>query len=200
MVCLKSGLHIFLKRSIQTPVVNSHTVTCKPIAAADNPALLELSCNGHSDFYKDLNSVRIPLSIKIFKTDGSDIESAEPNTVGCIINLLHSMFSYISFLQNGKPVTLHETNYHYKAYLEKLRILGSETTAIHLVSSFWYIDSSGEFEGKNGYVRRLNYFISGNIIEIYARFHSDMFNSDKMLVNGVEMNIKLTLAQESFIF
>jgi len=33
--CLKSGLDIFLKPSIQTSVVNSHTVTYKPIAPAD---------------------------------------------------------------------------------------------------------------------------------------------------------------------
>ena len=37
--CLKSGLDIFLKRSIQTSVVNSHTVTYKPIALADNPLI-----------------------------------------------------------------------------------------------------------------------------------------------------------------
>ena len=42
MECLKSGLDIFLKRSIETSVVNSHTVTYKPIAPADNPAQLEL--------------------------------------------------------------------------------------------------------------------------------------------------------------
>jgi len=32
MDCLKSGQDIFLKRSIQTSIVNSHTVTYKPIA------------------------------------------------------------------------------------------------------------------------------------------------------------------------
>ena len=37
-----SGLDNFLKRSIQTSVVNSHTVTYKPIAPRDNPTQLEL--------------------------------------------------------------------------------------------------------------------------------------------------------------
>jgi hypothetical protein len=46
MECLKSELDIFLMRSIQTSVVNSHTVTYKPIATADNPAELELNCSG----------------------------------------------------------------------------------------------------------------------------------------------------------
>jgi hypothetical protein len=57
MEFLKSVLHIFLKRTIQTSVVNSHTVTYKPITPADNPAQLEFNCSGHSDYYIDLNSV-----------------------------------------------------------------------------------------------------------------------------------------------
>jgi hypothetical protein len=49
MECLKSGLDIFLKRSIQTSVVYSHTATYKTIAPADNPAQLEFNCSGLSE-------------------------------------------------------------------------------------------------------------------------------------------------------
>jgi len=119
MEWLKSGLDIFLKHSIQTSV-NSHTITYKPTAPADNPAQLEFNCSGHSDYYTDLNSVRLLLRIKLVKTGGSDLASAESNIVGYVNNLLHSMFSSLSVSLNGKPVTHHETNYHYKAYLENL--------------------------------------------------------------------------------
>jgi len=112
MECLKSGLDIFLKRSLQTSVVNSHTVTYKIIAPADNSAHLEFNCSAHSDYYIDLICVRLLLRIKLVKTDGSDIESSEPNTVRCDNNLLHSMLSSLSVSLNGKPVTIQETNYH----------------------------------------------------------------------------------------
>jgi len=46
MECLKSDMGIFLRRSIQTSIVNSHPVTYKPIAPADNPAQLELIARG----------------------------------------------------------------------------------------------------------------------------------------------------------
>ena len=82
---------------------------------ADNQAQLEFNCSGHIDFYSDLNSVRLLLRIKLVKTVGIDLESAELNTVGCVNNLLHSMFSPISVCLHIKPVTVHETNYHYKA-------------------------------------------------------------------------------------
>jgi len=63
----------------------------------------------------DLNSLFLLLRVKPVKTDGPDVESAEPNTVGCVKNVLHSMFSSLSVSLNNKPVTLHQTNYHIKA-------------------------------------------------------------------------------------
>jgi hypothetical protein len=112
MECLKSGLDIFLKRSIQISIVHSHTVTHKPLAPADNPTQLEFKFSGHIDYYINLNSIRLLLRVRLVKTDGSDLSSTEKNTVGCVNNLLHSLFSSLSVSLNGKPVTLHETNYH----------------------------------------------------------------------------------------
>jgi hypothetical protein len=139
MECLKSEHDIFLKRSIQTSIVNSHTVTYKSLAPADNPTQLEFNCSGHSEYYVDLNSVRLLLRIKLVKIDGSDISSAESNTAGCVNKLLQSMFSCLSVSLNGKPVTLHETNYHYKAYLQKHLNYGFDASGTHLVSSLFIL-------------------------------------------------------------
>ena len=146
MESLKSGLDIFLERRIQTSVVNSHTVTYKPIAPSDNTAQLEFNCSGHSDYYIDLNPVRLILRIKLVKTYGSDIENTTPNTVGCVNNLLHSMFCSLSTSLNVNPVTLHETNYHYKAYIEKLLNYGSDASSSHLNSSLWYFIRLGNLK------------------------------------------------------
>jgi hypothetical protein len=115
----------------KTSLVNSHTDTYKPIAPADNSAQLEFNCSRHSDYYNDLNSVRLLLPIKLDKTDGSDLASAESNRVGCVNNLLHYMFSSLSVSLNGSPVVLYETNYHYKAYLEQLLNYGSDARGTH---------------------------------------------------------------------
>jgi len=144
--------------------------------------------------------LRLRLRIKLVKTDGLNIESAEPNTVGCANNLLHSMFSSLNASLNGKPVTLYETNYHYKAYLEKLLNYGFDVSGTHLVSNFRYLDSPGELKDNSGFAKRLNYLSNGKTLELYGRVHADLFNSDKMLINGVDMNIKLTRAPEAFYF
>ena len=90
---IKVRLGIFRKRSIQTSAVNSHTTTHKPTATPDIPAQLEFNCSGYSDFYTDLNSVRLLLRIKVVSTDAGDVTNAESSTVSCINNVLQLMFN-----------------------------------------------------------------------------------------------------------
>ena len=132
------------------------------------------------------------------KTDGSDIENTAPNTVGCVNNLLRSMFSPLSISLNGKTVTLHETNYYYKASIDKLLNYGSDESSTRLISSFCYLDSPGELKKITGYDKLSNYLSKCKILELYGWLHADLFNSDKMLINGVNMNINLTRAPDSF--
>jgi hypothetical protein len=40
---------------------------------------------------------------------------------------------------------------------------------------------------------------NGKILELNGRLHADLFNSNKMLINGVDMNIKLTRHHKLFI-
>ena len=79
-----------------------------------------------------------------------------------------------------------------------LKNYGSDASGTHLVSSFWYLDSSSELKDNTGYATRLNYLSHSQTLELYGRPHADLFNSDKMPINGVDMNVKLTRAPESF--
>lgn len=142
MECLKLGLDNFLNRSIQTYVVNTHTVTQKPIAPADNPDQLEFNCQGHSDYYIDLNSVLQNLHIKLVKSDCLDKHR----------RLLYFMFIVSS---NGK-----RDNLPLKAYLDKSLKYFSDASGTHLVSRFRHFDSptrDGALEDILVYATRLNY-------------------------------------------
>jgi len=69
---------------------------------------MEFNCSGNSDYYIDLNCVRLLSRIKLVKTDGSDLPSGEINTVGSVNTLLHSMFSSLSVSLNDKTITLRD--------------------------------------------------------------------------------------------
>jgi len=50
----------------------------------------------------------------------------------------------------------------------------------------------------NGYSTRVKYIGNSQTVEVYGRLHADLFSSDKMLINSVDMNIKLTRKPEAF--
>jgi hypothetical protein len=66
------------------------------------------------------------------------------------------------------------------------------------VSSLLYFDSSQELKDNNGYTTRLKYIGNSQTVDLYGRLHADLFYSDKMSINGVYMNIKLTRTLEPF--
>ena len=83
---------------------------------------------------------------------------------------------------------------------------GSDVSGTHLVSSFWYLDSSAP-DGKltadkdnKSYTTQLNYLIKSQTVALYGRLHADLFNSYRMTINGVDTNISVTRAPEVFYF
>jgi hypothetical protein len=87
------------------------------------------------------------------------------------------------------------------AYLEKLLNYGSYASGPHLVSSFCFLDSptsDGALKDNSGHDTQLKYLSNDQTVELIGRLHADLFNSYKMPINGVDMNIKLTRAPEAF--
>jgi hypothetical protein len=54
-------------------------------------------------------------------------------------------------------------------------------------------------KGNKGYEARLAFLNNSQTVELVGRIHADLFNSDRMLLNGVDMDIKLTRAPDAFI-
>jgi len=75
------------------------------------------------------------------------------------------MFSSLRFSLYGETVTLHETNYHYKAEIKKHLNYGSDALVTYLVSRFWDLDLPGELKENKGYTTPLNYVSNSQIIE-----------------------------------
>jgi hypothetical protein len=53
-------------------------------------------------------------------------------------------------------------------------------------------------KANTGYTTKLNYLSESQTIQLYGRLHAYLFNSDRMRINGVYRNIRLTRAPEAF--
>jgi len=65
------------------------------------------------------------------------------------------------------------------------------------LSNSWYFDSTGEIKDNGVYAKRLHFLSNCKILELYGIIHADVFSSNIVLINGVDINIKLTRAPES---
>jgi hypothetical protein len=144
------------------------------------------------------------LHAKLVKTDGSNITPSDKNEVGCVNNLLHSLFSGVTISANGKVITINEGGYPYKAIKGTLLNYSTDALNTHLHGSLMINDTPGAegkltaVKGNKGYEARLAFLNNSQTVELVGRIHADLFNSDRMLLNGVDLDIKLTRAPEAF--
>jgi len=82
--------------------------------------------------------------------------------------------------------------------ITRLLNYGSEASGNHLVPIFCYLDSHEELKENTGYAKRLNYLSNDKILKLHARLQADLFKYDKMLINGVDININFTRAPDTF--
>ena len=71
----------------------------------------------------------------------------------------------------------------------------------YLTSVLWYNDSAGKMEdGKDaniGLVQRRK-FLSATKSSLTSHLHCDVFNQEKLLINGVEVRVRLVRSRDSF--
>ncbi|XP_069072069.1 uncharacterized protein F54H12.2-like [Pleurodeles waltl] len=99
---------------------------------------------------------------------------------------------------------MHSDNmYAYRAYIESILNYSRDALDTQLSAGLFYKDSDGHFEataldGHNqGFVKRVNFATGSRQFDLLGRIHSDLFYQDKLLVNGINLKIKLTRNKDS---
>ena len=117
------------------------------------------------------------------------------------------MFNQIDIFLNKKFVSPPNNAYPYRAYIESLLSYSLAAKESHLTSSLWYDDTANCFKatpqnhgvGSNkGLLNRQNYTLGGKTFDMIGHLQSDLFNQDKMLINGVEMRVRLVRTKNTF--
>lgn len=133
------------------------------------------------------------------KADGSALVSGT-NYAAPVNNFLHSMFSNVQVELNQKCITPQSSLYNYRSMIERLLNFGVDAKATHLTTALFYKDTAGHMnaaEGNTGYMKRLEYALAGEI-DMESPIHSDIFNQNKYLLNGIQMVMKFFKAKPEF--
>ncbi|XP_023232096.1 uncharacterized protein LOC111631979 [Centruroides sculpturatus] len=211
--CLKFELDFFKTIPTQLSIENSTPSILFPIASISNQTSpIEFLIFGSGESLIDLSSISINAQLSVTKRNG--MATLDTDLVTPVNNLLHSMFSRCTTLFNDKLVSTH-INYPYKAIIDALLFSSEEAQKTYLTSSFFYKDTAGFLnetdpikdvdeadpikDAKNeGLIARFKKSRQSQVLDLYGRLHFDFINQPKLLINGVDVRIKLERSKDAF--
>ena len=130
---------------LQVDLVNRQVIEILPLTSNLKDNISFRILNNINKHYIDVNNIFIELTLKLTKSDGTDISKAEVKT-GFINNIFHSLFQNVEVKLNQKTVTDSDQNYHYLAYLTKLMSYSPEFFETQGALFGWVMDESGSMD------------------------------------------------------
>lgn len=161
-----------------------------------NDAPLEFIVSSSPEEYVDLAQTRLRIRCQILNDKNEALTAT--STVAPVSNFLHSMFSNLNIELNQKCVTPQSGHYPYRAYIDHVLNYGTEVKESRLQTSLFFKDigTMGAEEGNDGYEDRKAF--SRTAFEMESHVHADIFNQEKYLLNGVQMNLKFYRSKPEF--
>ena len=195
-----NALAVFQRPDEEVGTQKKEWISLRPINQLTEGASIEFNVPGTSMTYIDLKDVFLRIKLKLVKADGTDMKTTD--NVGLINNPLHSIFSQVDVNVQQHPTSEIGTNYPFKAYLDQL----FDTTNQHeLDCSLFKKDSSGTHMSdtdpagaNNGLYLRSFYTNGSKEVELMGRLRVDLCQQERLILNGVPINIKLWQSSDAF--
>ncbi|XP_054708218.1 uncharacterized protein F54H12.2-like [Uloborus diversus] len=211
-VCVKSELDLFTLPPTQAAIEKGQFVEYHPIASIRDGSPLEFSISGSGVEYTDLNASYIYVKAKIVKADGSNIspkitkpDGSEVEEVVVPTNLfLHSLFSQIDISLNERNISSASNTYPYRAYIETLLNYGEDAKKSQLTCELFYKDEQPEeidpkaVNAGPGLKSRYELSKHSKTFDMIGQLHCDLFNQNRLLLNLVDIKIKMTRSNAAF--
>lgn len=197
-ITIKSELDIFATPPTQSSIEGGSTFCYRPISVLSNTAPIEFLVSASGDEYIDLphTAIHIIAKIKVDETLSGSVQAE----VGPVNNWIHSLFSQIDVYLNQRCITTPSNNYGYRAYIENLLNYGALAKKSHLTACMWHKDQAGLMSTttNSGYATRKKLVANEQCVELYSNLHCDIFNTNKFMLNKVDLGIKLVRAKNEF--
>lgn len=201
--CVKSELDLFQLAPTQTSIENSTYVEIPPLSALTPNAPLEFFITGHGEHYTDLNNTLLYVSCKIVKADGTDIDDGA--RVALTNYPIASLFNQLDVTLGDRLVTQSHHCYSYRAMIELILNFGADALGTQFTAGGFYKDESAHMEstvlaaaGNAGFRARAGHTARSRKWDLLGPLHSDLFFQDKLLINGVDVKVKLTRSRNEF--
>lgn len=210
MLFPKSEADIFAPKAIQNTVESSEVVVYRPVTVGLDECVEFLV--PESPHYTDLSLTKLHLKVKIRDPTGAPVVNKWKKNPGAadtregthafpINNFMGSLFSQALVYLNHKCITSPGTNHAYRTYIETLTNYGSDSKNTHLQAAMYIEDDDGrmgEIEMNSGHDVRASRMSDTGDIDLIGFLHIDLANSNKLLLNNINLRLKFYRNKPSF--
>lgn len=200
--CSKSELDLFQIAPTQTCIEKSLYIEVPPLSALTEAAPLDFFIAGNGEDYIDLNNTLLYVCCKIVKEDGTNIDRNAK--VGLVNYPIASIFSQLDITLGDRLISQSNNCYPYRAFIESVLNYSGEALETQFSTGLFYKDSPGYHEdtaldGDNeGFIQRAALTAQSRKLDLLGHLHADIFFQEKLMLNGVDVKIKLTRNKDTF--
>ncbi|KAL3088416.1 hypothetical protein niasHT_027105 [Heterodera trifolii] len=138
-----------------------------------------------------------------FDTDTNKYVNLKVNEQVATINMIGATWiKNIKITVQGREIYDSNSLYAYKAYLDAELSYSKNVKESDLQASGYYVDSEnqdGTDTTQSGFELRRKLFSQSQTAQFITKLDADVFNQDRYMVNGVEINIQLTPNDNEFM-
>ena len=196
-----TSLHVFNVPVMDVSIVSSSWVDYEPVQTGTNP--IEFVIKPLAD-YLDINKMELRIVLKITKRDGTPTGDGKKYTL--INNALHSIIKQFTIKINETLVTEQSDTQAYNAYIKTILNFTEQAKKFYLTKALYYKDTAGRMDevdntAKNniGLNKRGVFTNNGTDVGLVGVPLCDIFNMDKLLLDGLEIKVKVDLNSDAFV-
>ncbi len=197
----KPELDLFSNSPTMAALDEGWTTEYLPTTALNDSSPIKFFISGDTNHYIDPNSTYLYLEVKITKGDGTNLDAG--TAVGPINLIAHSLFQQVDIWLNDTMITNASNLYHYRAMLETLLSFSSESKTSQLTMALYNKDKAGSMDdianANTGLVSRRAFTAESKTVPLICKIHSDIFFQKRLLLNGVDMKIKLVRNSDKLV-
>ncbi|XP_065125444.2 uncharacterized protein F54H12.2-like [Paramisgurnus dabryanus] len=200
--CLKSELDLFTVPLTQMAIEKNTYIEIPPLSAISDSSPLEFFIAGTGEDYVDLNNTLLFLRLKITNPDGTDIADGAP--VGLSNYPSCSIFGQVDVSLGDRLISQSTSTYPYRGIIECLTNYGKDALETLFSAALFYKDTAGHMDvtdpaGANrGLTKRAAFTNASNVVELLSPVHSDIFFQEKLMLNGVDIKVRMTRGKDEF--
>ena len=215
MDVVQSSLALFQPPLIETGIQREYWVEYSPVSSISSESCLEFSIPGTSMDYINLKKSRLCIEFKITKENGDPIKyeadalgmpTDNSDQVAPINFPLNTIFRQVDVSLNQMVIAPQTgVNHPFKTILDLLLTSTNDMLTSQAQGGLFFKDTAGNMDdvrlsgSNNGFVERSKLIRNGNVATIEGVLYNDfILDQDRLLLNGVAVNIKLFQAKDEF--